>query len=1032
MKKLLFALLGIVVLLIIAVLVGPSIVDLRPRIAAAVHNATGRDLRIDGDLHIAVFPTVRVSASGIHLSNAAGATTPEMLSVANIALKMELWPLLRRRLVVDSLIIDRPAINLEVAKDGRPNWVFEAPSKVEAAPKNEKPGTQGSALASVQLGNVKIEQGQLTYRNDLTGQTIDAKEITLAATMAELESPLTMQGQMTLNDQPIKAELSVDTLDKLRRGEQAKVKLALDTRYATAKFDGTAQQRPVPGLNGAFDLDVPSVGKLAAWLHQPLPSGQPDPGPLRIRAVFATDGAKSVLKEATIAGTALNVKASGSLEASGGLTKVTAVVDSDVLDIDRYLPPQTPSKSAPKAPARSGGGPKFVPTDPFARLSDRPFDLTPLRKLDADIEVSIGGIKAMGYDVGRIAFTAMAKGGVVSTDLGEIALYGGRVTGTLKLDGAGDALGVDISAKIDHVTVDRLAQQAAASGPAVTGVVSATLDAKAQGKSPRALAEDMRGHLTVDLGGITTKTAGTHAISQLKLNLDLPGGDKATSLTAGLVYNGERIGANATLAPLRKIAAGERFPAKLAVNSKLATLRYNGTVQEKPIPGLDGTFDLDVSSVAKLAAWVGKPLGAKQPDPGPLKVHAVLASDGTKLALKDTTITGNAIKATAKANFDGGQKPATLDATIDVQQADLNAYLPTPAEKPAAEKQATQQRQNAGWSTTPFDLAPLGAANGKAAVSLAAVRYRDIEIKKGDINLALANRVLKIAATKLALAQGTIDAAITLDASAGAAKLEYQATVAGVQARPLLKTFAGSDRLGGTIAFETAIKGNGKNEKELISSLDGTGRFKVTDGAIYGINLAQALRKAGTLGFGGSTTEKTDFAELSGSYTIKSGVIDNRDMKMLAPLFRLTGSGIVPMPPRTVDYALEAKLVPTIQGQGGQDALAGLPIPIKVTGLWSNLSYKVDWATVFHEMAADPQRLKTLPGDLSKAAKDFGVSLPMPGGAGAGTGLPGNLLKQIPGASQAPAPTTSPPASGETQKKAPALPFGLPSGLLGK
>jgi AsmA protein len=138
------------------------------------------------------------------------------------------------------------------------------------------------------------------------------------------------------------------------------------------------------------------------------------------------------------------------------------------------------------------------------------------------------------------------------------------------------------------------------------------------------------------------------------------------------------------------------------------------------------------------------------------------------------------------------------------------------------------------------------------------VRYRDLDITKGDIKLTLLDRVLKLSTEKLTLAQGTIDSATTLDASSGGAKLDAHAAIAEVQARPLLKTFAGNDRLGGTIAFETTIKGNGKNEKELISSLDGTGHVKVTDGAIYGINLAQTLRKAGTLGFGSSTTEKTD------------------------------------------------------------------------------------------------------------------------------------------------------------------------------
>ena len=86
----------------------------------------------------------------------------------------------------------------------------------------------------------------------------------------------------------------------------------------------------------------------------------------------------------------------------------------------------------------------------------------------------------------------------------------------------------------------------------------------------------------------------------------------------------------------------------------------------------------------------------------------------------------------------------------------------------------------------------------------------------------------------------------------------------------------------------------------------------------------------------------------------------------------------------------------------------GIPIPIKVTGPWSSLSYKIEWNNVFKSI--DPQRLKSLPGDLGKAAKSFGVEIP--GG--------------LPGASQAPSGGTQQPA--QQQKK----PEQLLKGLLGR
>src|SRR3546814_7431219 len=78
----------------------------------------------------------------------------------------------------------------------------------------------------------------------------------------------------------------------------------------------------------------------------------------------------------------------------------------------------------------------------------------------------------------------------------------------------------------------------------------------------------------------------------------------------------------------------------------------------------------------------------------------------------------------------------------------------------------------------------------------------------------------------------------------------------------------------------------------------------------------------------------TDFAELSGTFTIDKGIVTNKDLSLVAPLVRMTGEGQIPLPPRTVDYVVKPKLVGSIEGQGGASELAGVTVPIKVSGPW--------------------------------------------------------------------------------------------------
>src|SRR3546814_17666549 len=85
----------------------------------------------------------------------------------------------------------------------------------------------------------------------------------------------------------------------------------------TAGYDGAVIKSPA-GLDGKVNLDIPSIGRLAAWLGQPLDPKQPDPGPLQVAATLAADGPRIALRPATAAGQALKATAERSDERGAG------------------------------------------------------------------------------------------------------------------------------------------------------------------------------------------------------------------------------------------------------------------------------------------------------------------------------------------------------------------------------------------------------------------------------------------------------------------------------------------------------------------------------------------------------------------------------------------------------------------------------------------------------------------------------------------------------------------------------------------
>jgi AsmA protein len=165
----------------------------------------------------------------------------------------------------------------------------------------------------------------------------------------------------------------------------------------------------------------------------------------------------------------------------------------------------------------------------------------------------------------------------------------------------------------------------------------------------------------------------------------------------------------------------------------------------------------------------------------------------------------------------------------------------------------------------------------------------------------------------------------------------------------MLMDGADIDLLSGTAKLTIEGKGYSLLPEQIKKNLLATGSFEVTDGSLYGVNIAQMIRNAkATLKneaqTGDNSEQKTDFSSLTGSFNLTDGVLTNPDLKMAAPLLRLAGKGSANLLNEELDYQLSTALVNTSKGQGGKekDDLAGVEIPLKISGTMQKPKYSLD------------------------------------------------------------------------------------------
>ncbi|MDH5204841.1 MAG: AsmA family protein [Hylemonella sp.] len=295
------------------------------------------------------------------------------------------------------------------------------------------------------------------------------------------------------------------------------------------------------------------------------------------------------------------------------------------------------------------------------------------------------------------------------------------------------------------------------------------------------------------------------------------------------------------------------------------------------------------------------------------------------------------------------KKPAyDFDAQID--RLDIDRYLPP---KSAEAKPAPTAEPAVD---TVVDLSALQSLNARGKLKIGSMQV--MQVKASDLQLAMqaAKGHIEVKPLSAALYDGRVDGALTLDA-AKSSRIEVKLTLAQVRLGPLLKDAADLDMLEGKSDVKLDVATEGTTVRGFKKALKGTASVVLQDGALKGINLAEAIRGAkgklarseGSAGDG----EKTDLTEFSASFQIKQGVAHNEDLSAKTPLLRLGGSGDIDIGESRLDYTVRATVVPTLQGQGGPelDALKGMTVPVRLSGPFTAIGWKVDLGSAVGDRA---------------------------------------------------------------------------------
>jgi AsmA family protein len=273
LKTVLMAVALLVVVLIIAAVVVLKSIDFnqyKGLITEQAKAATGRELKITGNLDLRIGFTPAIVVEEVSFANASWGSRPDMVKLRRLDVEVALFPLIFRQIQVNRLILVQPDILLETDLKGTGNWALGA----AAAPVPPKqPTGEKTVLPGVAVQRLRIEKGALTFRDGKTRRVSNLAIDRLDVEAKDLASPLTIDLSAAYNGKPFTLAGTVGALGDLQAPSKPyPVKLAFKIGEATTEVEGTiAKPMEATGLDLALTAKGPELAELATLADQKLP-----------------------------------------------------------------------------------------------------------------------------------------------------------------------------------------------------------------------------------------------------------------------------------------------------------------------------------------------------------------------------------------------------------------------------------------------------------------------------------------------------------------------------------------------------------------------------------------------------------------------------------------------------------------------------------------------------------------------------------------------------------------------------------------
>jgi len=388
---------------------------------------------------------------------------------------------------------------------------------------------------------------------------------------------------------------------------------------------------------------------------------------------------------------------------------------------------------------------------------------------------------------------------------------------------------------------------------------------------------------------------------------------------------------------------------------------------------LKGDIDASTPALAEVLAWARNTPERKLPfEKISFTGEARLTND--EIILQKANLALDVVKASGDLDVEFAAKPVIF-ARLSVQnKLNLDRFTggsneaPAPPAPSGEAKPAVSSGNNEAWDTKPLDFSGLNTVNADLKLQTQGFSLRGTEVGPSALAVQLADGNLHFTSSEASLAGGKFASDLRVNAASATPSISFAFNTAGVQAQPILATFAHFKKLSGSATAHVSLTATGDSQKAIISSLAGNGDVDFKNGALEGIDLIKITKlvqqHSTDVGVDEGTTK---FVDVTGTFSIEKGIISNTDMKMKGAVVLASGQGIVDLPKKYIQYKATPVLVTA------SNAPPAISVPLKITGPFDHIKIVPDFATTVKSILKNPSGAKALLKNIGDNIKQNAV-----------------------------------------------------------